>query len=309
MTTPTNQLDSASDVWSEWLLHICYADDPEYARIVRTVVERHADRVLDAAKLAPGMVLADIGSGEGLLAFRAIDRIGPPLRVILTDLSAPMVAHAKAQAIQSNVHEQCSFLECAADQLKDIQDAFVDVVATRAVLAYVPDKCAALREFYRILKPGGRVSIAEPIHRDEAIKTCILRKHLDATPPQSQQRLLALLHRWKASQFPDTEEKSASNPISNFSERDLLRFIQDSGFTEIHLELHIDIMPTTVTSWDVFIGTSPHPWAPPLSVILAEQFTLEERSFFEASIRPAVESGQSVSTDCIAFLTATKPLA
>ena len=305
----SNPLDSESDVWSEWLLHLRHADDPEYDRIVRSVVERHADRVLDAAKLAPGMALADIGTGEGLLAFRAIDRIGPTLCVLLSDISAPLLAYAKTQAIQRNVQEQCCFLECPADQLNGIQDASMDVVTTRAVLAYVPDKSAALREFHRVLKPGGSISIAEPIFRDEAFKACVLRKHLDATPPQSQKRFLTLLHRWKSAQFPDTEEKIASNPISNFSERDLLRFVHDSGFSEIHLELHIDVMPSIVTSWEVFIGTSPHPWAPPLRVILAEQFTADERSFFEETVRPSVESSQSVSTDCIAYLTARKPLA
>ena len=43
-------------------------------------------------------------------------------------------------------------------------DGSVDVVTTRSVLIYVKDKAAALREFYRVLKPGGRVSLFEPIN-------------------------------------------------------------------------------------------------------------------------------------------------
>jgi arsenite methyltransferase len=158
--------DFQSDVWSEWLRH---ADDPAFADVVRAEVERYADRVLDAARLAPGMTLADIGAGEGLIAFRAIDRIGHTLRVLIADVSAPMLRHAESLAIQRQVKNQCTFLQCPADRLDDIPDASVDVVTTRAVLAYVSDKSAALREFHRVLKPGGRISIAEPILQDEAL--------------------------------------------------------------------------------------------------------------------------------------------
>jgi arsenite methyltransferase len=303
------QPDSSSDVWSDWLLHRRHADDPEYDSAVRAVLEQYADRVLDGARLASGMTLADIGAGDGLIALRAIDRIGPLLRVLLTDISVPMLRHAETLATQREVRRQCTFLQCSAEKLNDIEDASVDVVTTRAVLAYVADKSAALREFHRVLKPGGRISIAEPIFRDEAVAACALKKMVDTQPPESQDRFLPLLHRWKAAQFPDTEEKISKSPIANYSERDLLRFVQGAGFAEIHLELHIDVLPSIVTSWDVFLGSSPHPWAPPLSVILAEQFTSEERQLFEQILRPTLEGRQSVAIDRIAYLTARKPLA
>src|SRR5579863_3077829 len=104
------QSDLKSDVWSEWLLHRRHADDPAVADAVRAEVERYADRVLDAARLAPGMTLADVGAGEGLVAFRAIDRVGPTLRVLLMDVSAPMLRHAEMLATQRQVHAQCAFL-------------------------------------------------------------------------------------------------------------------------------------------------------------------------------------------------------
>jgi hypothetical protein len=50
-------------------------------------VERIRDRVLDRACLRPELTLADIGSGDGLVAFGAIARMGPSQRVILTDVS------------------------------------------------------------------------------------------------------------------------------------------------------------------------------------------------------------------------------
>jgi arsenite methyltransferase len=184
--------DLASDVWSEWLLHHRHADDPAYAQVVQAAVEGYADRVLEGAQLAAGMTLVDVGAGEGLVAFRAIDRIGPSLRVIHTDLSAPMLRYAESAALQRNVGPQCTFLECRADNLKGIADASVDVVATRAVLAYVADKKAALGEFLRILKPGGRLSIAEPILQDDAFYARALRRRVE-DQSQPVDRFLTLL--------------------------------------------------------------------------------------------------------------------
>jgi ubiquinone/menaquinone biosynthesis C-methylase UbiE len=300
--------DLSSDVWSEWLLHVRHGDDPAFAEVVRTGVEAYADRVLDAARLAPGMTLADIGAGEGLIAFRAIERIGPTLNVLLTDVSAPMLRHAQSLALQRHVQHQCSFLLCPADRLDGITDACVDVVTTRAVLAYVADKSAALREFHRLLKPGGRISIAEPILQDDAFLATALRTRVETQGAQSQDSFLPLLHRWKAAQYPDTIEKITENPLVNYSERTLFESVRSAGFIDIHLELHINLTPSIIRTWEVFLRTSPHPWARPTSVILAEQFTPEERACFEKNMRPTVESPDAVAITRDVYLNATKPL-
>ena len=300
------QHDLEADVWSEWLLHHRHADDPAYNRVVQADVEEYADRVLEGAQLAAGMTLVDVGAGEGLVAFRAIDKVGPSLRVILTDLSASMLRYAESVALRRGVRSQCAFLECTADNLGAIADASVDVVATRAVLAYVADKKAAIRECFRILKPGGRLSIAEPILQDDAFYARALRKRVEDRS-QPVDRFLTLLHRWKAAQFPDTEEACARSPIANYSERDLLNWVRGEGFAQIHLQLHIDVVPSLITSWDVFVGSSPHPWAPSLKEIFTEQFTPDEQQFFEQMVRPTVESGRNVTTDRVVYLQAQRP--
>ncbi len=301
-----SRCDSRADVWSEWLLHRRHADDPQYGDVVRTAVQGYADRVLDGAQLAQGMTLVDVGAGEGLVAFRAIDRVGAALRVVLTDISAPMLRHAESVAVQRNVRGQCAFVEGTAEQLNGIADASADVVTTRAVLAYVADKSAAFREFHRILKPGGRISLAEPILQDDAFYARALRKRVEDKGSPPADRFLTLLHRWKAAQFPDTEEQCAKSPIANYSERDLINLARGCGFGEIHLQLHIDVMPSLITSWEIFLGASPHPLAPSLSQILAERFTPEEREYFERILRPTVEAGQSITTDRVAYLQARK---
>jgi arsenite methyltransferase len=296
----------SSDVWSEWLLHRRHADDPAYGRVVQAAVLDYADRVLDGARLSDAMTLVDIGAGEGLVAFRAIERVGASLRVILTDLSAPLLEYAESVSQLRNVRSQCTFLECSAERLEGIADNSVDAVASRATLAYVADKNAALREFLRVLKPGGRLSIAEPLLQDDAFHARALRNRIeDRSRPE--ERFIVLLHKWKSAQFPDTEAAAAKSPIVNYSERDLLRMVQSAGFTDIHLQLHIDVIPSVVTSWDVFIGTSPHPWAPSIKQLFAECFTAEEAEFFESVVRPTVESGKSMTTTRVLYIQAQKP--
>lgn len=300
--------EPASDVWSDWLLRDRHANDSVCAEQVRAAVAVFADQVLDNAQLSANMVLADVGAGEGLVALRAIERIGASLRVIMTDVSAPMLRHAQLRAIEQGVRDQCSFHRCSADSLGPIEEASVDVVITRAVLAYVADKRAALSEFRRVLKPGGRISLCEPILQDEALYARALRNRVIADGSRPPDPFLALLHRWKAAQYPDTEERCAASPIVNFSERDLLYLVRDCGFTEIHLELHIDVMPSLVSEWEVFVGTSPHPWAPSLRRILAEEFSVQERGLFEQTVRPLVEAGKGVTIDRAVYVTAVKPL-
>lgn len=299
---------SQSDEWSDWLLHTRHAGNADQERTLLAELSHYADRVLDGARLAEDMTLLDIGSGDGLIAFRAIDRVGPSLRTLLTDISAPLLRHAESLAEQRGVSDQCRFVQCSADALEGIDDGSVDAVTTRAVLAYVPDKVSALREFHRVLRPGGRISIAEPILRDDAFEASSLKTFVDSLPPESTDPFFRLLHRWKAAQFPDSEEKIAASSLTNYSERDLVRFALDTGFSQVHMEFHIDVRPSAVSSWDVLLGTSPHPWAPTLGAILAEQFSAEERRFFEHAFRTHVEGRQLVTAERTAYLTAIKPL-
>jgi arsenite methyltransferase len=166
------------DEWSKWLLDRRHGGDPDHQRVVQAMIERIRDRVLDGARLEAGMTLADIGTGDGLIAFGAIARVGPSLRVILHDISVPLLQHAQQCADLLNVRAQCSFLTGSAEHLGGLNDATVDVVTTRAVLAYVADRAAALREFYRVLKSGGRISLAEPIFRDQAAEAIQLTKRI-----------------------------------------------------------------------------------------------------------------------------------
>ena len=297
-----------NDIWSNWLTHDRHGGDRQAEHFMRADTERFADRVINGANIEAGMTLLDVGTGDGLVAFRAIDRVGPALNVILTDISVPMLAHVQKLAARNGIADQCSFIRCSADELSSIVGNSVDAVVTRAVLSYVDNKSASFSEFYRVLKPGGRVSICEPIMRDEAFGVYMLKKLVAADSLESKDRLLGLQCRIMAIQYPSTLEEIGNNPTTNFTERDLIHLARGAGFTQVHMELHIDSRRNFQRNWETFLNSSPHPLAPSVQKIINDNFSGEESKYFEEKFRPIVEAGSSIMTIRNAYLTATKPL-
>ena len=300
----TNEVQA--DEWSAWLLHVRHAGDPDLEKVVRGDITREADRAIDAAKITGGMTLLDVGAGDGLVGLRAIERCGHDLRVIFTDISIPMLRYIEEQVVKRGWQAQCTFVHGSAESLDTLMSASVDAVITRASLAYVGDKGAALSEFHRLLRPGALISLAEPVLQDDAFMAMALRRKLESTPPADRDSYMTWRHRWLSAQFPDTEAAIAANPLTNFSERDVLRFVQAAGFAEIHMEVHFDIQPSKITSWETFLGISPHPWAPTLRAILDARFNEHERLQFENITRPMIEEGKALVAGRALYLTAKK---
>ena len=83
-------------------------------------MERYRDRVLDGARLAEGMTLLDVGTGDGLVAFGAIARVGPSLKVVLADISPALLQRAEEAAVAQGVRDQCTFLQASAEALPGV---------------------------------------------------------------------------------------------------------------------------------------------------------------------------------------------
>lgn len=299
---------ASTDSWSEWLLRRRYGGDANQQSVVRDFVEQIRDRVLDGAAISAGMVLVDVGAGDGLIAFGAFARAGPSLRVVLADVSAPLLKRAEEVAVECGVRNQCTFLQTCAERLDGVADECADVVTTRAVLAYVADKAAAAHQFHRVLKPGGRISIAEPIYQDEAVRLAALTNLLRSRPADVSHAAARLMQRWGAAQLPSTIAEIKGNPLTNFSERDLIVLVHQAGFTEIHLEFHIDIVKAVPMPWDTFIDIAPRPDTPTLRELFSSHFSDIEQGQFEEGLRRQVESGQLVERSAVAYLTARKQM-
>jgi arsenite methyltransferase len=110
------------------------------------------------AGLRPGETVLDLGSGAGLDAIIAAGQVGGSGRVIGLDLNPHMCEKAKAHAAETGA----SF-ECHPGKMESIPlpDASVDVVISNGVINLSFQKRRVVEEIFRVLRPGGRISIAD----------------------------------------------------------------------------------------------------------------------------------------------------
>jgi arsenite methyltransferase len=108
---------------------------------------------------AAGEQVVDIGSGGGLDTFVAARTVGDDGAVIGVDMTPAMLRRARANAAAVGL-DNVEFREGYAEELP-VPDGWADLVVSNGVLNLVPDKVAAYEEVVRVLRPGGRMQIAD----------------------------------------------------------------------------------------------------------------------------------------------------
>jgi ubiquinone/menaquinone biosynthesis C-methylase UbiE len=101
----------------------------------------------------------DLGCGAGTDSLVAAQMIGPEGGVVGIDMTPQMLAKARAAAAEMGA-TNVEFLESEAERLP-FADASFDVVVSNGVIDLIPDKDAVLAEIYRVLRPGGRMQVAD----------------------------------------------------------------------------------------------------------------------------------------------------
>ena len=294
-------MSAPEDQWSAWLARERSGGDPVRAAAIAADTRTFADRVLRRLSLKPGYVVADVGCGEGLVGLAALEREG--VHVVFTDVSPVLVERARDAVRDRGALSRATFAVADAASLTALGDASVDAVVSRSALAYLTDKAPAFAAARRVLRRGGRLSIAEPIFRDAALRLTAMRGVIASADPD-----LELLHRWHALALPDTVDGIRAHPLTNFDERNLMHLATSAGFTDVHLRLHLDQCGPVAMGWNVALATAQIPGAPTLGEALATRYTAEERARFERRFRPLFERGLfSPEVRALAYLWATGP--
>ena len=220
-----------------------YASEQDRQGFVRSIFDRTAsdyDRVesllafgsgswyrrqaLLRAGLQPGMRVADVGVGTGLVAREAVAVVGDPQLVTGIDPSVGMMASARLPA-------GVSLVEGRAEAIP-FPDASFDFLSMGYALRHISDLSVAFREFHRVLKPGARLCLLEITKPEGRVSSLLLKGYMRGVVPVLARLVgaskdTALLWRY----YWDTIEACAKP-------EDVVRTLEEAGFVGVrrHIE-------------------------------------------------------------------------
>jgi len=149
-----------------WARELGYPE-PELTRVPEATVASFAGVAnhWQLGRIDPGATVLDLGCGAGTDLLIAAQMTGPTGRVIGVDMTQAMLDRARESAAEiglANVELHESLIESLP-----IEDASVDVVISNGVIDLVPDKDAVFDEIDRVLRPGGRLQVADVVVHQE----------------------------------------------------------------------------------------------------------------------------------------------
>ena len=148
-----------------WAQELWYPE-PELERVPDATVESFAGVANHwvLGRVEPGAIVLDLGCGAGTDLLIAAQMTGPTGRVIGVDMTSAMLDRARESADAMGL-DNVALHEALIESLP-LADASVDAVISNGVIDLVPDKDAVLDEIDRVLRPGGRLQLADVvIHR------------------------------------------------------------------------------------------------------------------------------------------------
>jgi arsenite methyltransferase len=143
------------------LAKILNYEDEWLERLPATAIESFAGtgNPFSLGQLRPGECVVDVGCGAGIDSLIAAQMVSPTGQVVGVDMTPAMLDKARRAAGEAGM-DNAEFRQGYGEALP-VPDGWADVVISNGVLNLMPDKAVALQEMARVLKPGGRLQIAD----------------------------------------------------------------------------------------------------------------------------------------------------
>jgi arsenite methyltransferase len=296
--------DTVQDRWAAWVLDRRFGGEPEQAERAMRKLGPVRDHVLEGAAVRDGDVVLDVGAGDGLIAFGALPLVGESGKVIFSDVSQELLDVSRGLAGELDVLDRCDFVLARAEELGPLADESVDVVTTRSVVIYVEEKQRAFDTFHRVLRPGGRLSMFEPINSFTFPEPEHEYMGFDVAP------IAGLVRRVEAAY--NRLAGNGDSTLIDFDEGDLIAFAERAGFRKVELTYEATVERDAGAhwgndaGWDTFLRVAPNPLAPSLAETIDDALSPEEAERFVSHLRPLFEGKKGTSRSAVAYLRAVK---
>lgn len=222
--------------WTQWLLETRFSalTDDLKAQTVAWL-DSVGNAVVNMAQINAGDTVLDIGTGTGLLAFKAMEQLEKfgSGKVIFSDKFPDCLESCKGFLEGHDVSVDYEFLNAACEDLQ-LPENSVDKALMRSVLVHIVDKQPAINEVYRVLKPGGFFCAFEPIIRSNT-------RYWELLEPKFIENYY---------EFKDAENKIMSDvtdSLCNFDDLTIKNNLVKAGFKDSSTMIHAIESKYTVT--------------------------------------------------------------
>lgn len=281
--------------WTEWLKKNRFAGQtPEMIEQTTKWLEAVRDVVLVFAEIKPYETVIDIGTGTGLLAFKALEMQECKGKVIFSDKFQDCLDDCKRILDASGVTSGYEMLLSPCEQIS-LPDNSVDKALMRSVLVHIVHKQPAISEIYRVLKPGGKLCAFEPIIRSNT-------RYWEILDP---------VYIEKYEDFKRAENEMMENPLDslcNFDDKTIKTNLEIAGFSIPDVKLqevrsNYIVQPNMVKEW---FNNPPSPDQPSTKERFLKYFDEETVEKFMADVSSYLTGREiNLKTNAL-FINATK---
>jgi ubiquinone/menaquinone biosynthesis C-methylase UbiE len=223
----------------------------DYQTITAPFLAQYLPKLLELADLKPDMLVLDVGTGTGLAAIQASERIKPEGRVLATDFSEQMLNVARSLVEEQNI-TNIDVYKMTAEEL-DIESKSFDRVICNFGLSFFQEPEKALAEMYRVLKENGRLTLTTWAKEDKCL-------------------VLGLMDHILKDCVPELKKTYAPSIFKFGTKKALKTALEDAGFRDVDIitEMHTARYDKAEDYWLKLYQTNPE-LRNTISVLTAEE--------------------------------------